>query len=86
MQSFKTAVFQLIKKHCKLKEHSVFTNAKNLLNDSIKCNSYFQKLFYIFLQNFNFLKLEIKQDVNFIGMIIKINIHKINVRKKEDIL
>jgi hypothetical protein len=57
MQFFKTAYFQLSKKHRKLKEYSALINARNLLDGSIKCNSYFQALFYIFFINSNFFNL-----------------------------
>jgi hypothetical protein len=48
-QFFKTAYFQLSKKHHKLKEYSAFINAKNLLNDNIKCNSYFYNYYDILI-------------------------------------
>ncbi len=41
MQFSKTANFKLSKKRYKLKEYSEFINARNLLDDSIKGNSYF---------------------------------------------
>jgi hypothetical protein len=41
MQFSKTAYFRLNKNHRKLKEYSVFINVRNLLEDSIKCNSYY---------------------------------------------
>jgi hypothetical protein len=41
MQSSKTANFQLSKKHRKLREYSAFISARNLLDYSIKGNSYF---------------------------------------------
>jgi hypothetical protein len=41
MQFSKTAYSQLAKKHHKLKEYSEFINARNLIDDSIKSNSYF---------------------------------------------
>jgi hypothetical protein len=41
MQCSKAAYSHLTKKHSKLKEYSAFINARNLLDDSIKGNSYF---------------------------------------------
>jgi hypothetical protein len=46
MQFSKTAYFQLSKKQLKLKEYSEFINATDLLDDSIKCNTYFKALFF----------------------------------------
>ncbi len=60
MQSSKTAYFQLSKKHRKLKENSAFINARNLFDDIIKCNSYFQALFSIVFIRFESLEFKIK--------------------------
>jgi hypothetical protein len=45
-QFSKNAYFQLSKKHGKLKEYSEFINARNLLDDSNKCNSLFEASFF----------------------------------------
>ncbi len=57
IQCSKTANFQQSKKHSKLKEYSVFINAINLLDDSIKCNYCFQALFYIVCLNYESFKI-----------------------------